>query len=131
MIKQSTVLEIGFALLAMAMASGGLYGVMSYSVSRRSREMGVRVALGAAGGDLVALVLRRGVMLVAAGTLIGAAGAFGLTRFLRAVLYETQPTELGTFVAMGLLLCLVGVVSSWVPAFRAARVDPAQALRAE
>jgi len=120
-----------FALLALAMACFGLYGVMSYSVSRRTREMGVRVALGASARDLVGLVLRHGVWLVTAGMVIGATGALGLTRYLGSVLYETETTDPPTFLGMGLLLCMVGVLASSAPALRSARVDPVDALRSD
>jgi predicted permease len=129
--RLNSQLSGGFALLALAMACFGLYGVVSYSVSRRTREMGVRMALGAPTGDLVALVLRHGALLVTMGMVVGAAGALGLTRFLRSILYETQPTDPATFAGMGLLLGVVGVLASCAPAFRAARVDPVETLRAE
>jgi predicted permease len=129
--RLNTQLLGGFALLALTMACFGLYGVMSYSVSQRIREMGVRVALGASAGDLVVLVLRHGVLLVTTGMVIGAAGAFGLTRFLRSILYEAPSTEIGTFVGMALLLSVVGALASCAPAFRSARVDPVEALRAD
>jgi putative ABC transport system permease protein len=129
--RLNSQLSGGFAFLALVMACFGLYGVVSYSVTRRTREMGVRVALGAPTSGLIALVLRHGVLLVATGMVLGAAGAFGLTRFLRSILYETQPTELTTFLGMGLLLSMVGVLATCAPAFRAARVDPVEALRAE
>jgi len=129
--RLNSQLSSGFAFLALVMACFGLYGVISYTVSRRTREMGVRVALGASASGLIALVLRHGVLLVATGMVVGAAGAFVLTRFLGSILYETQPTELTTFLGMGLLLSVVGVLASCVPAFRAARIDPVEALRAE
>jgi predicted permease len=120
-----------FASLALAMACFGLYGVMSYSVARRTREIGIRVALGAHRGNLVSLVLRHGIQLILIGAALGIAGALGLTRFLRNLLYETSPTDFTTYLAMALLLAVVGVAASTWPAMRASRVDPVDALRME
>jgi putative ABC transport system permease protein len=127
----NTELLGSFALLALAMACFGIYGVTSYSVARRTREIGIRMALGAHGGSVLALVLRRGMLLVALGTVAGAAAAFGLTRYLASLLYDTSPTDVSTFAAMGLILALVGFFSSYVPALRATRVDPLEAVRVE
>lgn len=120
-----------FASLALAMACFGLYGVMAYSVARRTREIGVRVALGAHRSNLVALVLRHGIQLIVIGTGLGIAGALGLTHFLQSLLYETSPTDFTTYLAMALLLAVVGVAASTLPAMRASRVDPVDALRME
>ena len=127
----STQLLASFALLALAMACFGIYGVTSYSVARRTREIGIRMALGARSGSVVALVLRRGLLLVAIGTVAGTLAALGLTRYLRSLLYETSPTDVATFVAMGLVLAAVGFLSTYVPALRATRVDPLEAVRLE
>jgi putative ABC transport system permease protein len=129
--RLNSQLSSGFAFLALAMACLGLYGVTSYSVFRRTREIGVRMALGASAHGVVGLVLRQGARLVAMGMALGAAGALGLTRYLTSILYQTRPTDPATFLGMGVLLCAVGVVASGIPALRAARVDPAEALRAE
>jgi predicted permease len=120
-----------FAALALAMASMGIYGVISYSVSRRRREIGVRVALGAQPKSMVILLLRHGLRLIIIGVSLGALGAFGLTRFLASLLYETPPTHPATFVATALILVTVGAMASTIPARRAAEVDPAEALRNE
>jgi predicted permease len=120
-----------FALLALVMASLGLYGVMSYSVSRRSREMGVRMALGARPGTLVALILRHGTHLIAAGMVVGMAAAFALARFLGSLLYETEPTDVATFLVTAAVLSAVGLLACCSPAVRAARIDPVHTLRAE
>lgn len=127
----STELLGSFALVALAMACFGIYGVTSYSVARRTREIGIRMALGARSGSVVALVLRRGLILVALGTVAGSLAALGLTRYLRSLLYETSPTDVATFVAMGLMLAAVGFLSTYVPALRATRVDPLEAVRLE
>jgi predicted permease len=127
----STQLLGSFALLALAMACFGIYGVTSYSVARRTREIGIRMALGARSGSVVALVLRRGLLLVLLGTVAGSLAALGLTRYLRSLLYETSPTDVATFVAMGLMLAAVGFLSTYVPALRATRVDPLEAVRLE
>jgi predicted permease len=120
-----------FALLALVMASLGLYGVMSYSVSRRSHEMGVRMTLGARPGSLVALILRQGLHLIAAGMAVGMAAAVALTRFLGSLLYETAPTDVATFLVTAAVLSAVGLLACCHPALRAARVDPVYTLRAE
>jgi len=120
-----------FALLSLVMASLGRYGVMSYSVSRRSREMGVRMALGARPGGLVALVLGHGTRLIALGMDVGIAGASALARLLGSLLFETRPMDVATFLAMAVVLSAVGLVSCCFPALRAASIDPVHALRAD
>ena len=120
-----------FAAIALLVAAMGIYGIISYSVTRRRREIGVRMAMGARPSNMVQLVLRHALVLIAVGTGLGALGAFGLTRFLRSLLYETSPTHITTFVGVALLLAMVGVVASFIPAARAAKVDPVTALRME
>ena len=120
-----------FAAIALLVAAMGIYGIISYSVTRRRREIGVRIAMGARPSNMVQLVLRHALVLIAVGTGFGALGAFGLTRFLRSLLYETSPTHITTFVGVALLLAIVGVVASFIPAARAAKVDPVTALRME
>jgi predicted permease len=120
-----------FAVLALAMACFGIYGVTSYSVVRRTREIGIRMALGARSGSVVGLLLRRGSFLVALGTLCGGLAALAVSRYLRSLLFETSPTDVPTFVVMGLVLPSVGVLASYVPALRATRVDPLEAVRLE
>ena len=120
-----------FAAIALLVAAMGIYGILSYSVTRRRREIGVRMAMGARPSNMVQLVLQRALVLIAVGTALGALGAFGLTRFLRSLLYETSPTHVTTFVGVALLLAAVGVVASFIPAARAAKVDPVTALRIE
>ena len=120
-----------FAVVALALAAVGVYGVISYSVARRSHEIGVRVALGAGRGTIFGLVVKQGVQLAALGSAAGLIGAFALTRYVRALLFEVQPTDPVTFVVVPLVLGAVALVASWLPARRALRVDPAVALRHE
>lgn len=120
-----------FALLAMLLATIGVYGVMSYSVARRSQEMGVRMALGARSGQVVRFVLGQGMRTIAIGLAIGIAGAFGVTRLLRTQLFGVGPTDPVTFVWVPVALAVVAFVACYLPARRASRVDPVAALRAE
>jgi len=120
-----------FAALALALASIGLYGVMSYTVTQRTQELGVRVALGARTRHVLQLVLGEGMRLVLAGTVIGLVAAVLVTRLMTSLLFDTAPTDLATFVAIPLLLLAVAFLASYLPARRAARVDPMTALRTE
>ncbi len=120
-----------FAAVALVMAALGIYGVMSYSVAQGTHDMGIRMALGAGVRDILVLVLRKGLLLTAAGLAAGLAGAFGLTRLLSSLLFNVQPTDPWTFTAVSLLLALVAMVAGYIPARRAARVDPVEALRFE
>jgi predicted permease len=125
------LLLIGFSLLAMTLASIGLYGVMSYTVSQRSRELGVRLALGADSREVLGLVLAQGLRLALAGVVIGLVAAFGVTRVMKNMLFGLSSTDPLTFVTLSLLLVLVALVASYLPALRATRVDPVVALRTE
>lgn len=115
----------GFAALALILASAGIYGVLAAGVNQRRRELGVRIALGAALADVVGLVLRQGVRLTAAGLLIGLLGALGLTRLLAGMLFELRPSDPLTYVGVAALLLLTAGLASWIPARRAAGTDPA------
>src|SRR5262249_55314793 len=117
-----------FAVVAFALAIIGLYGVMSYSVAQRTREIGVRVALGAERRDVLRLVLRRSVVLTAAGIVIGISGAAALTRYLQSLLFDLQPLDPPTFAVVGATFAVVAMAASYVPARRAAGVDPLVAL---
>lgn len=120
-----------FALLAMVLAAIGIYGVMSYLVSQRAHEIGVRVALGAQPPDVVRLVVARGLTLVMGGVLLGLAGAVAVNRLMASQLYSVPHTDPIALAGATALLTLVALVACWVPAHRATRVDPVQALRAE
>jgi putative ABC transport system permease protein len=126
-----TVALIVFSGVAVLLATVGLYGVLAYYVSRRFHELGIRVALGAAGSDIVELVLRRGIVLVAVGLVLGLLGAWGLTRLIEELLYQVEPTDPLTFVLVSLFFALVAIVACLLPAWRAVRVDPLVALQAE
>ena len=120
-----------FALVALVLAAVGIYGVLSYNVSQRHREIGVRMALGAAGRDILTLVLGQGLGLTIAGVAIGLAGAFATTRSLRTLLFGVAPTDPMTYVGISGLLIAVAILACWIPARRAIRVDPMTALRYE
>ena len=120
-----------FAALAMILAAIGLFGMLAFSVSRRTREIGVHMALGAQPRDIVCMVLGEGLFFAFIGVAIGVAGALVLTRFLRSLLFEIKPTDPLTFVAVAILLTLVAFAACYIPARRAMRVDPMVALRYE
>jgi len=126
-----TVLLGLFGALGLLLGSLGIYGVLAYLVSQRQREIGVRIALGAQSRDVLRLVVGRGLVLAVAGVVIGIVGAFALTRFMQGVLYGVGATDPLTFVAVALGLLGVAILASWLPARRAARVDPAVAIRYE
>ncbi len=129
--RLSTTLLAVFAAAALLMASVGLYGVLSYSVAQRTREIGVRMALGAKRKDVVALVAGQGLILTAIGLAIGLAAAFAATRVMRTLLYNTQPHDPATFITVPLVIAGVALAASYFPARRAARVDPITALRVD
>jgi putative ABC transport system permease protein len=120
-----------FSGIALVLASVGIYGLMSYSVAQRSRELGVRIALGAARGDVLRLVLRQGMSLAITGIVIGVLSAFVLTRLIDSQLYGVRATDPATFAGVAALLGLTALVANLVPALRATRVDPAVVLREE
>jgi ABC-type antimicrobial peptide transport system permease subunit len=120
-----------FAGAALLLAAIGLYGVLAYAVSERVREIGIRMALGASRGQVLTLVLGQGMRLVGLGVGIGSLGALGLNRGLVGMLYEVKPGDPSVFAVMSLVLLLVALLASWLPARRAARVDPMVALRSE
>jgi putative ABC transport system permease protein len=124
------LLEI-FAALSLSLAAMGLFAVMAYSVAQRRREFGLRIALGAGPGSVQRLVLGRGLGLAAIGLVVGSCVAAGLTRLLQRVLFETGPCDPATFIAVVIGLLIVTLFACWLPAQRAARIDPAEALRAE
>jgi ABC-type antimicrobial peptide transport system permease subunit len=120
-----------FAAAALLLAAVGIYGIMAYWVSRRTREIGVRIALGAEPRNVLGLVLGRASVTVAMGLAAGLAGAFILTRFIESLLFDVKTDDPLTFVGVGLLLSAVAMVATYIPARRAARVDPMVALRYE
>ena len=113
----------------MLLAAVGLYGVIAYAVSQRTREIGVRMAVGASGREVLALFLRQGLRLTGLGIALGLAGALGLTRLLASQLYGVRATDPATLASVSGVLLLVALVASFLPARRAARVEPMNALR--
>lgn len=125
------VLLTAFATIALALAAVGIYGVMSYSVSRRTHEIGIRIALGADPRSVVSIVVRQGLTLAALGAGVGLAVAFALTRLMRGILYGVAPTDAWTFLSVTTVLVGVAAVASLIPARRATRIDPLEALRSD
>jgi putative ABC transport system permease protein len=120
-----------FALLALVLAAVGVFGVMAYSVSQRTHEMGVRVALGAKPRDILLLAVGQGMVVAAIGLGVGIVGSAGLTHFLSGFLYDVKPTDFTTFMTAVALLTGTALLACYLPARRAARVDPLVALRDE
>jgi putative ABC transport system permease protein len=126
-----TVVCGAFALVALLLAAVGIYGVISFGVSQRSREFGIRIALGATPSDVVALVLRSGTRLTLVGLAIGLVGALLATRTMSALLFGVSALDGPTFAVVCLVLAGAATLASWLPARRAAAVDPVVAMRAE
>jgi ABC-type antimicrobial peptide transport system permease subunit len=118
-----------FAFFAIVLASIGLYGLMAYSVEQRTLEFGIRLALGANFGQLRGMVVKQAMLLSAAGILIGLGAAYGLTRFLKPLLFQVKTTDTTSFVAVPVVLALVALLACYLPARRATRVSPVEALR--
>jgi ABC-type antimicrobial peptide transport system permease subunit len=127
----TVALMAGFAVLALVLAAVGIYGVISYSVNQRTREMGIRLALGASHDTVRLLVLRQGMKPACIGIGAGLLAALVTTRYLQALLYGVAPLDLPTFVTIPLVLLVVAAGSVLIPAVRASRVEPVNALRAE
>jgi predicted permease len=129
--RMIAMLSAVFGIIATVLATVGLYGVMAYTVARKTREIGIRMALGAFGKDVVWMVMREVLMLVGAGAAIGVTAAVLLTRYIQAQLYGLTPNDPGTLVAATILLSAVAALAGYLPALRASRVDPIRALRYE
>jgi ABC-type antimicrobial peptide transport system permease subunit len=120
-----------FAGIALVLATVGIYGVMAYFVTQRTREIGVRIALGAQWSDVITLILRNGMLLVTIGLTIGLLGALALTRLMTSLLFEVSPADPITFGAVVVCVILAALVACYIPARRATKVDPLIALRYE
>ena len=129
--RWSTTLLGVFASVALVIAGLGVFGVLSFIVTQRTRELGIRIALGASSTSVQRLVVGRGMLLVSVGFVVGLAGAFALTRFMGTLLYGVTPTDPLTFAGVAGVLLVAAAVASYLPARRATRVDPIIALRAE
>ena len=127
----ATLLMFVFAALGTVLAAVGLYGVLTYAVSERTQEIGIRMALGAQRGDVLRMVLRQGMLLVALGIVTGLMGAQGFGRLMRSLLFNVSPTDPATLATIALLLSAVALLACWLPARRATKVDPMEALRHE
>ena len=126
------VLMIGqVALSLIVLVSAGLFGVIAYAVHQRTREIGIRMALGAQSSDVLQLILREGVLLVSVGLVLGVAGAFAATQFIVAFLSGVEPNDPATFLIASGVLMMVALLACWIPARRATKVDPMVALRTE
>jgi putative ABC transport system permease protein len=121
----------GALLLALVLGAVGIYGIISYSVTQRTHEIGIRMALGARTGNVLSLVLKNGVTLVLAGIAIGVGAALMLTRFLATLLFGVEPADSATFVVVSAVFFAIAMAAALIPALRATRVDPLIALRDE
>jgi putative ABC transport system permease protein len=126
-----TILLGLFSGVALAIATIGIYGVIAYSVERRSREFGLRMALGAQPSDVLSLVMKQGAGLALIGVVVGLVAAFALTRLMTSLLFGVTPTDLATFSSVTVILTIVALAASYIPARRATKVDPIQTLRYE
>jgi putative ABC transport system permease protein len=129
--RMAVIIFVTFAGIALLLAAIGLYGVISHGVTERTHEIGVRMALGAERRHVLSLVVRQGLTMAVVGTAIGMAGALALARTIQSLLYGVSATDPATFAWVAVALLSVALVACYVPAWRAARVDPTQALRAE
>ena len=120
-----------FAIVVLMLAAIGVYGVIAYYVAQRSHEIGIRMALGAQRSEVLRMVVGQGLILAALGIATGLIGAFALTRFLSTLLFNVSPTDPVIFVSVPVVLCMVAVLATWLPAGRATEIDPMIALRYE
>jgi ABC-type antimicrobial peptide transport system permease subunit len=121
----------GFAVLALLLAAVGTYGVLSYTMTERRREIGIRIALGAARRSVIGLVMAQGLKATMLGVVIGVAGAVGVNRLMATLLFGVQPTDPITFAAVIATITLVAAIACWLPAWRASRLDPNVVLRTD
>ena len=129
--RSLTLLFTAFALLGLILGAVGIYGIISYSVTQRTHEIGIRMALGARAGSVLSLIMRNGLLLVLTGIVIGGASAFMLTRFMATLLFGVEPHDSVTFVVVPAVFFVIAIVAALIPALRATRVDPLIALRYE
>jgi putative ABC transport system permease protein len=120
-----------FGVMGLVLTMTGVYGLVSYSVAQRTQEIGIRMALGATGHAVLRMVVRQGVVLAVAGVTLGLLGSYALSKLIEALLFETKPTDLATFIAASLILFVATFLASYIPARRATKVDPLVALRYE
>jgi putative ABC transport system permease protein len=120
-----------FSAIALVLATAGIYGVMAYFVTQRTREIGIRMALGAQWSDVLKMIMRSGMLLVSIGLVIGLLGALALTRLMTTLLFEVSPTDPITFAVVALCLIVAALLACYIPARRATKVDPLVALRYE
>jgi putative ABC transport system permease protein len=125
------MLVVGFASIALLVSAVGVYGTINYSVARRTHEIGIRMALGAERGSVLAMILRQGLALTGWGVLVGLAGAWAATRVLENLLFGVRPSDAVTFVSASAVLTVTALLACYIPARRATRVDPLEALRHE
>jgi ABC-type antimicrobial peptide transport system permease subunit len=125
------VLLGSFSALALVLSAVGIYGLVSFATAQRTSEIGVRIALGAGAPDILAMVMRQGLRLTLLGVALGVAGALALTRLLRGMLFGVTPTDPATFLAIALLVLGVAALATYLPARRAARLDPVVAIRSD
>src|SRR5205823_4150345 len=130
-VRLGALFGASFAVLALVLAAVGVYGLVSYSVSHRTREIGIRIAVGATVGNVVTLVLRQSLTLAFVGVVVGALAALVTTRLMSSLLYGVQSRDPLTFAGGALLLSAIALLASWVPARRAASMDPVRALRVD
>jgi putative ABC transport system permease protein len=120
-----------FGVLALILAATGIYGVMAYAISRRTREIGIRMAIGASQGQVLAIVARRAVLLIGSGTVVGMLVALAAGRFLEKILYGVEPTDPLTMAIVLAMMLGIAALACWIPARRAIRINPVTALRQE
>jgi putative ABC transport system permease protein len=131
LLRTLTIVLVIFGLLGMILAAVGVYGVMSYAVAQRTREIGVRMALGAQAGEVLRLMIWRGMRLALIGVALGLAAALAMTRIMQNMLFKLSAPDPATFALIALLLIGVALIASYIPARRATKVDPLVALRCE